>query len=82
MTYFEWCLIAIIGMRSDMVIPDVCKFFYCLIKFLIIVIVVKIDQLVFQRIILSFHWRIIVRTPGSAHALGDSNGFTIINKVF
>lgn len=75
-----WCTITIKVMRTDVVVADICKFFYRLIERLFCLKFIQIRAFIFQRIKISSHWRTVIRVPCLTHALFYMDGFTEFYK--
>ena len=63
-----------------MIIPKICKIIDCSIKFLVRMEIVKIDHLVFQSIVVTFHRSVIVRVSGLTHALRNMDRLAEFDK--
>ena len=64
-----------------MIVGHVRKFLYGSIEFLICVVIMQINQFIFQGIIVALHGCIVIGVSGFAHALCDSCFFTEFHKI-
>ena len=79
---FKVGFIVIVRMRSSMIVRCVSKFFYCCIQSFFCLVFMLIDQFIFQRVEIPFHWCIIIWISGFTHTLCDCHPLTVFCKIF
>ena len=79
---FKGGFIVIVRMRSSMIVRCVSKFFYCCIQSFFCLVFMLIDQFIFLRVEISFHWCIIIWISGFIHTLCDCHPLTVFCKIF
>ena len=79
---FKGGFIVIVRMRSSMIVRCVSKFFYCCIQSFFCLVFMLIDQFIFLRVEISFHWCIIIWISGFTHTLCDCHPLTVFCKIF
>ena len=67
---------------THVVIFNICKFLYLLIKCLLCFKLVQVCALILESIEIALHWSIVIWISGFAHALCHMNRFTEFNKCF
>lgn len=75
------CPVAVIAVGAYMIIRCVGEFLYGLAEFLFCLKYILVRTLILQCIKVTFHWSIIVRISGFAHALDHMGGLTESVKV-
>ena len=79
---FKGGFIVIVRMRSSMIVRCVSKFFYCCIQSFFCLVFMLIDQFIFQRVEIPFHWCIIIWISGFTHTLCDCHPLTVLFYFF
>ena len=79
---FKGGFIVIVRMRSSMIVRCVSKFFYCCIQSFFCLVFMLIDQFIFLRVEISFHWSIIIWISCFTHALGYTKFFAKFRELF